>query len=272
MRWAVLLCLLGCGGSKPPPEKPEEKKVSLPPPQPEEDEPEDGVTFKKQKGQISQEAIEAGLAPIKEAMTDCYNSRVGKRKWLGGEVNLKWELKADGSVKSVKITASNVGDWAVEKCLLDLAWNATFEKPSGGDADFDLPLTFTPTRITQDWDDDKSLKAIGGQLAQLDDCPEGPKPKGPVKKAKKPKKKPPPKKVADKKDEKPERPEPKAPSNVLVTVYVGPQGKTQAIGFSSPTSEIGNKWAMCAEKIAAAWRLPDPKGAIAKLKITYKAQ
>jgi len=264
MRWVVLV-LAACGGSSPPPEKPPEPKVTrLPVETDKDDEPEDGVTFTKQKGQISQEAIEAGLAPKKDAMMDCYTAKIGKRKWLGGEVMLHWELKADGSIHSVKLSQSDVGDWSIEKCLLDLAWEASFAKPKGGDADFDLPLTFSPTRITQDWDEDKSLRAIGGQLAQLDDCPDGPKPKG-----KKPKpKKPPPKQAAAK----PERPEPRPPKNVLVTLYVGPQGKTQAVGFASPSSEIGDKWATCAQKVASAWRLPDPRGQIAKLKIRYKAE
>jgi hypothetical protein len=236
-----------------------------------DDEPEDGVTFTKTKGTISKEKIDAGLAPHQQAMMDCYTTKVGKRRFLGGEVRLHWNLNADGSIKTVKLD-SNLGAWDVEKCLLDIAWSATFDKPTGNDAEFEIPLNFAATRSTAIWDEDMALRAVGGQLAALDECPEGPKPKvtKPAKKAKKaPPKKAPPKSGEP---EKAGRPEPRPPTNVTITMYIGPLGKTQSIGFSSPTSELGPKWAACASQVAASWRLPDPKGQIAKLAIRYKAE
>jgi hypothetical protein len=276
MRWALFLLLVACGGSSSAPKQPVEpppQKVTRVPVETAEEEQEDGVTFVKTKGTMSKEAIEAGLAPHQEAMMECYTAKVGKRKWLGGEVRLFWEIKADGSIKTVKID-SNLGAWDVEKCLLDIAWSATFDRPKGGEAEFDVPLQFSATRSTAIWDEDQALRAVGGQLAKLDECPNGPEPeKKPVKKGAK--KAPKPKVAkAPKGDEaeKAERPEPRPPSNVTVTLYVGPQGKAQSIGFSSPTSEIGPKWATCADQVANAWRLPDPKGQIAKLAIRYKPE
>ncbi|HEX5059920.1 MAG TPA: AgmX/PglI C-terminal domain-containing protein [Kofleriaceae bacterium] len=279
MKRVVPLLLVACGGSKPPPPKepppPVEKKVTRVPIETNEDEPEDGVTFTKQKGSISKEKIDAGLAPHQQAMMDCYTTKVGKRRFVGGEARLMWELKADGAIKSVKLD-SNLGAWDIEKCLLDVAWSATFDKPTGADAEFDLPLQFAATRSTAIWDEDMALRAVGGQLALLDECPNGdplhknkPGKKPPKKVAKKaPKKAPPPEAPAGP----PERPEPRPPSNVTVTMYIGPLGKAQSIGFSSPTSEVGSKWAKCASEVAASWRLPDPRGQIAKLAIRYKAE
>jgi hypothetical protein len=278
MRAVVPLLLVACGGSKPPPPveaPPPEQKVTRVPIETSEDEPEDGVTFVKQKGTISKEAIDAALQPHQQAMMDCYSAKVGKRRFLGGEVRLMWALKADGSVKSVKLD-SNLGAWDVEKCLLDIAWAASFDRPSGGDAEFDLPLNFSATRSTAIWDEDEALRAVGGQLALLDECPNGDPlhkkvpPKKGAKAAKKAPKKAPPKAPVE--EAKPERPEPRPPSNVTITIYIGPQGKAQSIGFSSPTSELGSKWATCAAMVANSWRLPDPKGQIAKLAVRYKAE
>jgi hypothetical protein len=279
MRRVVPLVLVACGGSKPPPSAapppPAEPKATRVPIETGDDEPEDGVTFTKTKGTISKEAIDAALGPHQQAMMDCYSTKVGKRRFLGGEVRLLWELKADGAVKSVKLD-SNLGAWDVEKCLLDIAWAASFDRPTGGDAEFDLPLAFSATRSTAIWDEDQALRAVGGQLALLDECPNGDPlhknaTKAAHKVAKKPPKKPKPHVEADK-AEKPERPEPRPPSNVTITMYIGPQGKAQSIGFSSPTSEVGPKWAACAAAVAASWRLPDPRGQIAKLAIRYKAE
>lgn len=278
MRWVVPLVIVGCGGSTaPPPEKPAEpprKKITrMPIETPEDEGPEDGVTFVKTKGAMSKEAIEEGLAPFTQPLSDCYTKKVGKRRWLGGHVVLHWDIQGDGTVTSVKLSESNLGSWVVEQCLLDVAWQATFAKPSGGDADFTVPLDFSARGGTKIWDEDQAIRAVGGQLATLDDCDDfvpGPKPKIVPKKPKPkhPKKKPPPK-VAD--DDKPVRPE-KPPSNVTITIYVGPQGRTQSVGFASETTEVGARWAACAEKTAAAWRLPDPRGQIAKLAIRYKAE
>jgi hypothetical protein len=276
MKLAVPVALVGlsaCGGSSSAPQKPVEpapKKVNrvVVEDESKDETPEEGVTFVKTKGSISREAIEAGLAPHQTAMAECYTQKVGKRRWLGGHVVLQWNLKGDGTLTSVKLTESNLGSWAVEQCLLDIAWSASFGKPNGGDVDFTVPLDFSAKGGSASWDEDQSLRAVGGQLAMLDDCDDfqfEPKPVKKGKKAPKPKK-------DDKGEaaEKPARPE-KPPRDVTMTLYVGPGGKLQSLGFASATTEVGHKWSACAEQVAQNWRLPDPRGQIAKLALKYKA-
>src|SRR6478735_11161553 len=142
MRLAVpALFVMACGGgNQPAPEKPVEPVVAhatrVPIEDESKDEPqEEGVTFKNTKGAMSKEAIEAGLAPHTAALSDCYTSQVGRRRWLGGHVVLHWDIKADGTVTSVKLAESDLGAWPVEKCLLDTAWQASFSKPTGGDTE-----------------------------------------------------------------------------------------------------------------------------------------
>jgi hypothetical protein len=260
MRLAVpALFVAACGGSapKPKPVVEEPKRVTRVPIEDDSEGQEDGVTFVNSKGRISQDQIQAGIAPHQQDLADCYMSKVGKRRWLGGHVVLQWNLEADGTVSSVKLTESNLGSWDIEQCMLDIAWQATFGKPQGGKVDFTVPLDFTAKGGAQQWNEDQALRAVGGQLASLDDCDDFE-----IDKGKKSKKKHPP-------VEKDERPE-KAPTNVFVTMYVGPGGKLQSVGFASPTAEVGHKWAACAEQAASAWRLPDPRGQIAKLAVRYK--
>lgn len=277
MRLAVPLLALvtACGGSPKPAEKvgsqsdPNKRVTRVPiedESQPSEV-PEEDVTFTKTKGSITKEQIEKGLAPHSTALAECYTSKVGKRRWLGGRVMLKWFLETDGKLTSVKLTESNLGSWAIEQCMLDIAWSASFGKPSGGKVEFDVPLEFSAKGGTAIWDEDQTLRAIGGQLAILDDCSDFEfEPKPPPKRGKKAPKKA-PQKAED--DDKPARPE-KAPSDVTMTLYVGPGGTLQSVGFASATTEVGPKWSACAEKAARSWRLPDPRGQIAKLAIRYK--
>jgi TonB family protein len=274
MRLAVPVVLaVGCGGGPAPePVKPVDttpKKVTRVPIEDDSDNeaPEDGVTFVKTKGTMRKEAIEAGLAPHSSALAECYTGRVGKRRWLGGHVVLQWNIRADGTLSSVKLTESNLGAWAVEQCLLDIAWSAKFARPTGGDAEFTVPLDFSARGGTAIWDEDQALRAVGGQLAILDDCDDfefDPRGKKGAKKA--PAR---PKPAADgERAERPERP----PSNVTITLYVGPAGKLQSVGFASATSEVGQRWAACAEQAAQTWRLPDPRGQIAKAAVRYRPE
>jgi hypothetical protein len=229
---------VACGGSPPPPPKPVEpspepraKRVPI-----EDTEPEDGVTIVNAHGHMEPAAVEAGIRPHADELTSCYMSKVGRRRWLGGHVQLHWDIKRDGTVTSVKLAESDLGAWPIERCLLEVARAATFDKPVGGDADFALPLDFSARGRTSDWDEDQTLKAVGGQLAKLDACG---------------------------------KTEP-SPDDVTITLYVGPHGKALSSGFSSARTEITDKWAECADKVVKAWRLPDPRGQVAKLAIRYR--
>ncbi len=241
-RGALLLtCVAACGGkstpkSEPPPVVSAKPITRVPVEEPPEEE---GVTVLNARGRMELSAIEAGLAPHNEALSDCYMSKVNRRRWLGGHVVLKWDIRKDGTVTQVKLIESDLGNWPIEKCLLDVARSASFGKPIGGDADFSVPLDFTAKGRLVSWEEDRGLKAVGGQTVKLDACAKGKVP---------------------------------APSDVTVTVYVGPAGKAQSVGFASAKTAIDDAWADCAEKAAMAWRLPDPKGIVAKLAIKYRAE
>ncbi|HEY4056039.1 MAG TPA: AgmX/PglI C-terminal domain-containing protein [Kofleriaceae bacterium] len=246
MRTALVLLVLGaCGGSPPP------KPVEPPPPPPptrhviedstvDDGGQEEGVTMMGQHGHMEVEDVEAGIAPHKQAMADCYMSNVNRRKWLGGQVVVHWDIKKDGTVTEVRLAetdpGTNLGNWAIEKCILEVAKAATFAKPKGGDADFTIPMEFKPTGRLVNWDEDQTVRAVGGQTSKIAKCAKGKvtPPKGPV----------------------------------WITVYVGAHGKVQSVGFAGKAS-IDEEWADCAVKAATGWRLPDPKGTIAKLSVQY---
>jgi hypothetical protein len=235
----ALAVAAGCGGKPPPPPAP----AAPPPPKRaiiEDSETEDGVEVVSSHGHMEPAVVEAGIDPHRDELMECYASRLGKRRWLGGHVTLHWDITKAGVVTAVKISESDLGAWPVEKCLLEIAKAATFGKPVGGDADFALPLDFSARGKLVVWDDDASQKAVGKQLAKLDACAKG-KVRVPT------------------------------PDDVTITAYAGPAGAPQSVGFSSSKSVIDPAWADCAEKAALAWKLTDPRGMIAKLAVRYRA-
>ena len=242
MKRIALIALAACGGSSKPrpapkPVEPVHVTHTLPVA---DTEPDDGVDVVASHGHMELPVIEAGIGPHKDGWSGCYTSRVGKRRWLGGHITLHWDINKSGEVTKVLLAESDLGARAVEKCLLDIAREATFGKPVGGDADFTVPLDFSAKGKVVSWDEDQAVKAVGGQLAKLDACAKAKGVKG------------------------------GRPADVTITMYVGPQGKAQSVGFSSAKTVLDDTWVDCAEKAALAWRLPDPKGTIAKLAIRYR--
>jgi hypothetical protein len=238
------IAVVACGGGKPSgtPAEPQPHRTTRVPI--EESEPDDGIEVISSHGHMEPAVVQVGIRPHVDELSDCYTSRLGRRGWLGGKVSLHWDIQKDGTVKAVKLAESDLGAWPIEKCLLEIARAAAFGKPVGGDAEFDVPLEFSPTGSARSpatiWDEDQGLKAVGGQLAKLDDCAKQKGVKG------------------------------GRPSDVTITLYVGPAGKAQSVGFSSPKTVLDDGWAECAEKAALAWRLPDPRGTVAKLAIRYR--
>ena len=240
MKSLLPIALVACGGSKPRPPPP----AHVDQPQPahripieEPDDVEDGVEVVASRGHMDPDVVDAGIAAHKSDLEECFTNQVGNRRWLGGKVTLRWDISKAGDVTRVMLSESDLGAWPIEKCLLGIARIATFGKPIGGKADFAIPLEFAPRGPFINWEEDQTRKALGTQLTKLAACAKG--------------------KV-------------RAPSGVTITLYVGPRGMPQSVGFSSPKTVIDDAWADCAEKAVLAWRLTDPKGIIAKVAIKYR--
>ena len=236
---AVLFLVAACGGAEKSKtiEEPVEDTGGGGSSRPdEEEEPDDGLELESTRGKMDPADVEAGLAPHAAALQDCYLSRVGKQKWLGGKVELKWQISREGVLTSAQVVAGDLGHWGVEKCMLGLARTMTFAKPKGGDADFTIPLELSARGAAEWWDEDKSNAVVAKRVGELAACAEEGLPD---------------------------------PTDVTVTAYVGTRGKVQAAGFSSPAL-IDDAWADCAHKVVMGWTLTDPKGKVAKLAFVYR--
>lgn len=242
----LLLCVAACGGSsKPAP------VVEPTPAQPVHDNPaddedadggDDGMSVAGTKGHMDPKAIEAAVSPHQGELEGCFTSQVGKRRFLGGKVELKWQIGADGALTSVQIAQSDLGAWPVEKCLLDIARGMEFAKPKGGATDFSIPLEFVGKQSSTWWDEDAGTAAVKNHLKDLAKCDKSGSP----------------------------------PSDATITAYVGARGKIVSVGFATAQDaglapEAWDAWADCAEKRISAWQLPDPRGQIAKLAFHYPA-
>ncbi len=204
--------------------------------QPPADGEEDGVEIVSTRGKIDPDAVTRAIEPHATALEACYADHVGRRRWLGGGIELRWDVGADGALTSVRLTHSDLGAWKVEKCVLAIARQLAFGKPKGGKAHVSAPVAFSSGSGALTWSEDQAVRAVGGRFKELGECA----------------------KAAAAAD----------PSNVTVTIYVGTRGKVQSVGFASP-SGFPDAWADCAHDRAMAWALTDPRGKVAKLSFVY---
>jgi|SRR5688572_18119147 len=237
---ALIVGLAACGGGGASTQAPAEPTEPTPPTrrviEDSSQDHDDGMEVVSTRGHMEPADVEAGIAPHSAALEACYVDGIKKRKWLGGKVQLTWQITRDGQVTQVVVADSDLGAWPIEKCLLEVARAATFAKPVGGDADFSLPLEFTARGSSVWWDEDVGVKAIGKRVDGLAKCGEAARP-------------------AD---------------EVLITLYVGTRGKVQSVGFSS-TGVVPDAWAECTAKQIEAWTLADPRGKVAKVALRYHA-
>ncbi len=227
-----------CGG------KPKQEPIiATPPPVEDNGEPdapppedEDGVEIVSTRGKIDPDAVTRAIQPHAAALEACYADNVGRRRWLGGGIELRWDVAADGAMAQVRLIRSDLGAWTIEKCVLDIARQLSFGKPKGGKAHVSAPVEFSAGSGALAWSEDQAVRAVGGKFKELGECA----------------------KTAATAE----------PTNVTVTIYVGTRGKVQSVGFASPNG-FDDAWADCAQGRALAWALTDPRGKVAKLSFVY---
>jgi TonB family protein len=211
-------------------------------PQPEEkEEPaEQKATVTGTKGRLDAQEIQAGVAPHAAALNGCYQTELKQKKFLTGRMLVEVRVNKAGQVGAASVAESDLGDWAVERCVLGVARRMTFARPKGGDGEavFKVPLDFTSDQSAlETWPEEKIAGAVTGKRAQLDAC-------------------------AGQSGG--------APAAVNVTLYVGNRGQVKAVGFASADGKpVADAWAECAARAVTTWTMADPMGKVVKASFRY---
>lgn len=103
--------------------------------------------------------VEETMAAHMEEARDCYR-RAGKaRRYAAGKVNLRFMVDGTGKPQDVLVIATDLGNYDVERCLVDLARGVQFPAPAGHKATtFEYPVEFRSTREVEVQDLEDSLK------------------------------------------------------------------------------------------------------------------
>lgn len=233
----VGLLVMACGGTakKEVLRPPAETRASSERERPAEPEDEE-LEVEGLLGTIDMSDVQPILSRRADALVACYEEESGLPPYVGGQIELKFRVNRDGSLKHVQVAEGNLGAWPVEKCLLGVARSLTFPRPRGGEAEFRFPLEFSGRGSVAVMNEDQARRELSGKLREWATCPG----------------------AED------------VPMEVQLTVYVGAHGAVTSAGLTALGAEpFPDAWADCAVAKAMAWTLSDPRGRIVKASSVY---
>ncbi|HEY3351770.1 MAG TPA: AgmX/PglI C-terminal domain-containing protein [Polyangia bacterium] len=230
------LALLACGSSPPPPARgPAEPPAPDRPSQEAAPAADDGMRLGGDGllGTLDETDINRVMQPKLEAFGECF-SKHKRLGYVGGTVTLKYRVARDGGVKKLGYV-SDLGAFAVERCVLAIAKDVRFPRPKGGEAELEFPASFRPKQRHRVWDGDKISADVHRHERELKTCAG-------------------------------------APASYQLTFYIGAGGKTSSVGFSSPEPWGAGMeaYAECVTAKAGGWRFTDPLGEITKASYLFE--
>jgi len=198
-----------------------------------------GPTMRMQTelGSIDPAQTEAAWTKLQPSLMRCYTDGQKRLEYLGGDVKFFLRVGQDGSARYVYLMDGTLGDRQTERCMLDLALNATWPTPEGGEAEVQKSMGFDPpsnVRAPFDWPPDKVNHALAVHEADLDKCKAG------------------------------------VTGSFRVTAYVVPAGKGGHVLSAGvvPPNRDGDAKADCIVDVVKKMKMPSPGSYAAKVSFT----
>lgn len=183
------------------------------------------------RGTLSQEEIDGALRPKLPRMLGCIQQRRDVLEVLAGSLTLAFSVDTEGRVVAVHPRDSTLGDRETERCIVALAAATRFPPPHGGPADFGWPLEVDPdedVRAPVALSPDGLAGALRTQGAGLLARCGG--------------------------------------SQVVVTMYVQPDGSVAAAGAAAPDGATEAQLD-CVSEGVRGWKLASPGSYLGKLSV-----
>jgi TonB family protein len=180
-----------------------------------------GMHLETELGVLETADVEETLQGRLDDVRGCYR-RAGKAQdYAGGRVLLRFLVAGDGHVDDVWVVESTLGNYSVERCVVDIGRHVVFGAPTGNRATtFEYPIEFRSTNETAVLDIDglKVEHDLGSFLPQLASC-------GPV-----------------------------AKQSVAAVMYIEPTGFPGSVGLAASTT-LDEPAADCVVQAIRRWKM-----------------
>lgn len=137
------------------------------------DEDTSGMQMQMSIGYLDERAVDRAMAAHHKAMARCFDRAGDARKYLSGQITLKFMVAADGSVPDVHVVKNDLGNYAVERCLVATGKQIRMPRPEGNQGtDFQFPIQFRSTGevAVLDWSGDDVSAKLDERAAELNAC------------------------------------------------------------------------------------------------------
>ncbi len=124
-------------------------------------------------GVLDERAVDRALRPHVRAMSACFSRAGEARKYLSGQVVMRFVIEATGKVSDVQVIKNGLGCFPVESCLVAEGKQIAFPAPEGRrGTDFEYSMTFQSTgeRSVIPWSGEAMARHLGGISTGLASC------------------------------------------------------------------------------------------------------
>lgn len=140
---------------------------------PKSEDPYKAMTLDNEVGVMDTDDVEATIKDHFDDVRGCY-ARAGKaQKYAGGKVMLRFMVAGDGATEDVRVLESTLGNYDVERCLVEVGRHIRFHAPTGNKpTTFEYPVEFRSSTGAEvlDIDGPKVEHDLANLLPQLAAC------------------------------------------------------------------------------------------------------
>lgn len=154
-------------------------------------------------GVLDERAVDRAIKPHERALSNCFARAGEARKYLSGQIVLRFVVTGTGEVSDVQVIRNGLGNYSVESCLVAQGKQIAFPTPEGRrGTDFEYSMSFRSTgeRSVIPWSSGDMAHYLYGISGDLANC-------GTL-----------------------------APEEVEVIAYIEPGGAVGSVGFASQAS------------------------------------
>ena len=124
-------------------------------------------------GVLDERAVDRAMRPHVRAMSACFSKAGDARKYLSGQIVMRFVIMASGHVSDVQVIKNGLGSYPVETCLVAEGKQIAFPAPEGRAAtDFEYSMTFQSTgeRSVIPWSGEEMARHLYGISTDLASC------------------------------------------------------------------------------------------------------
>jgi hypothetical protein len=132
-----------------------------------------GMGMEMSMGVLDERAVDRAIKPHERALSNCFSRAGDARKYLSGQIVMRFLVSGSGQVSDVQVIRNGLGSYPVESCLVAQGKQIVFPAPEGRrGTDFEYSMSFRSTgeRSVIPWSGVEMGRYLNSISADLANC------------------------------------------------------------------------------------------------------